>query len=79
MGLRSERIYCYRCDHGFSKPLHFFQLRTALQQKEIHTHLFKFGDPILDAGGRSDQTGPQSPVGDGIVFQGNALLHLCAG
>src|SRR6266478_4525477 len=61
------------------KTLHLFKLRTALQQEEINANRFKLSDPFRNLAGCADQSGPQSPITDRVIFERNMLVKLCAG
>src|SRR6266478_1498536 len=61
------------------KTLHLFKLRTALQQEEVNASGFKFGNAFHNLAGCADQSRPQSPIADGVIFERNMLVKLCAG
>src|SRR6266436_7103100 len=42
-------------------------------------HLFKFGNAFRNLAGRADQSRPQSSITDGVIFERNMLVKLCAG
>src|SRR5260370_40750129 len=61
------------------KTLHLFKLRTALQQKEVNANRFKLGNAFRNLAGCDDQYGPKSSITDGVIFERNILVKLCAG
>src|SRR6478736_4476982 len=65
--------------HALGKTLHFFKLRTALKEEEINAHCFKLGNAVRNLAGRTHQSGTQSPVTDGIIFERNMLVEFRTG
>ena len=53
-----------RGNHFLGEALHFFQLRTALEEQKIDPGLGELGRSLGDLIRRSDKSGAQSPVGD---------------
>src|SRR4029077_9092616 len=71
---RIDRWYYVR-----GKTLHLFKLRTALQQEKVNANRFKLGNAFRNLAGCADQSRSQSPITDGVIFERNMLVKLCAG
>src|ERR1700722_12715428 len=71
---------CYRsADDRFGEAFHFFQLRTALKQEEVHACFFEGADAVFNLCGCAGEAGTKAAVRNGIVFQGHLLFQLRTG
>src|SRR6185503_8414924 len=68
-----------RVEDLHAEALHFFPLRTELQEREIETDALQLIEPLADLFGCSDQPRAQAAIRDRIVLQRNVLLELRAG
>jgi hypothetical protein len=75
----SGRFKSFRWDYVLGKALHLFKLGAALQQEKVNANRFKLGNAFRNLAGCADQSGPQSSITDGVIFEGNMLIKLCAG
>src|ERR1700733_2131821 len=65
-----------RPDHLLGKALHFLGLRTHLQQQQVETRRLEGSHALADLLGRTDQPGPQTPVGNRVLLQFQLALQL---
>src|SRR5262249_14406495 len=64
---------------SIGKPLHLFQLRTALKQQQIDARLLKCSHLIEDLWRCAHQPGSQAAIGNRIVLERYPLFELRAG
>src|SRR5262245_59825211 len=60
------------------EPLHLLELRTELEQQQLHAGALELGDPRRDLLRRTDQPRAQAAVRDRVVLELHALLQLGA-
>lgn len=64
-------------DDGGGESFHFFELGAELEEDEVDAGFFELVEAFGDLFCGADEAGAEAAVGDGIVFEGDALLELC--
>src|SRR5437867_13020229 len=80
---RAQRGLAGRAAHErddlLREPLHLLELRTELQQQQLHSRAPEFDDALRDPVGRPQEPRVEPAIRDRVVLEADALLELPVG